>query len=178
MSVRAGSFRGRRRGITLVEMLVSLGLLLALMLVCVSWLTRIAKRQKQDLDRANWETAAGMVVDQIEREVMQVELIEAASRQRDPRVRVETDVVAIRVLEMGSARTVEYRYDPGANDLRRMIGDSGAGGVPLLGAMRDFRAQVRMPDEDRIVPELHLELWSHDGGVLKRTIPLAIEDVQ
>src|SRR6056297_4114310 len=75
-----------RAGMTLVEMLVSLSLMAVLVTVSVSWMTNILERQGQDQEQSRWTRAAYSVLDQIGRDLNQIELIDDDLRRGEPRI--------------------------------------------------------------------------------------------
>ncbi|MAO24071.1 MAG: hypothetical protein CMJ35_11700 [Phycisphaerae bacterium] len=167
-----------RCGFTLVEMLVTLSLLVVLILVSMSWVTNISRRQDQDLHRSNWQRAAYMVLDQFERDLMQVDMLDEMRRLGNPRVKIEPDDITIRTIELGHLVSVKYRFDQARQQLMRQADSSHDTKTPLLGDVERFHVELLMPDEQHTLPELHLTIESLNGHRSSRVLTLTREAVQ
>ena len=170
-----------RRGLTLVEMLITLSLLSVLVLISVSWMTTVISRQNRDQHRARWDRSAVMVLDQVDRDLMQIELIDESRRRGDPRVWIGDGALHIRTTKDGRVTTVSYIYQQQSQLLERVV--TGApldesGSVPLIGEVHALRFELRLPDQQRIRPELHLAIDGLNDRSRSRIFVLHQEDVR
>ena len=168
-------------GMTLIEMLVSLSLLAVLVTVAVSWMTSTLSRQENDLEQSRWDRAAYMLLDQIGRDLSQVETIDEARRRGDPRVWIEDEVLSIRTTDRGEPITQQYAFDPAAGVVLRSILGQRTRPVEypaLLGQVDSLQLELVLPSNERVLPVLRVELRSDGGRILRRTYLLKPEDVQ
>lgn len=168
-------------GITLVELLVALSLLSLLVLVSVSWMTTMISRQNRDLQDARWEWAASMVIDQVGRDLMQVELIDDTRRRGEPRVWIEDDDLFIRTIEAGQLATIRYQYLLSGGEINRSVLGSQVDvdeGIPLIGLVASLRFELRLPDQHRARPELFMAIESIHSQTRMRSFTLDQEDVR
>ncbi len=176
------SYRKRsRRGVTLVELLVSLSLLAMLVSVAVSWMTTTVSRQGRDLEQSRWLRSANLVLDQVGRDLSQLEMVDDEWRRGDPRVWLEGETLFIRTTEVGVPSTLRYALDSQGGCLERtsvdaqIIGDQAA---PLLGEAESLNIEITMPSETQALPSLRVEIRSVGGQTLSRLYWLRTQDVQ
>ena len=170
-----------RTGFTLVEMLVTLGLLSVLVLISVSWMTTIVSAQARRQSDARWQRASLMLLEQIQRDLIQLDAIDESRRRDQPRVWVEREALLIRTPDAGRLSTLRYEFNPQMNTLSRsQLDDADDRGpmVPLIGDVRQFAIELRLPDEQRARPSLHLTIESKSGRSQAGVFVLELEDVR
>jgi len=161
-----------------MEMLVTLSLLVVLMVVSISWVTNISRRQDQDQRRSNWQRAAFMVLDQLERDLMQTDMLDESRRIATQRLMIEKDEITIRTIEHGHLVSMKYSFDQKRRQLMRQSDSSHDPQTPLLGDVERVHVELLMPDKQHTLPELHLTIESLSGQRLSRVLTLTREDVQ
>lgn len=170
-----------QRGMTLIEMLVSLSLLAVLVIVAVSWMTSTLSRQGKDLEQSRWDRAAYMVLDQIGRDLSQVEMIDEARRRGIPRVWIDDEVLSIRTTDRGEPVTQQYAFDPAEGVVLRSIMGQRVRPVDqpaMLGQVYGVQLELVLPSNERVLPVLRVELRSDGGRILRRAYVLRPEDVR
>ncbi len=170
-----------QRGMTLIEMLVSLSLLAVLVTVAVSWMTSTLSRQGKDLEQSRWDRAAYMVLDQIGRDLSQVEMIDESRRRGNPRVWIDDEVLSIRTTDRGEPVTQQYVFDPAEGVVLRSIMGQRLRPVDqpaMLGQVSGLQLELVLPSNERVLPVLSVELRSDEGQSHRRTYVLRPEDVQ
>jgi len=181
MITLSSSISTNRRGMTLIEMLVSLSLLAVLVTVAVSWMTSTLSRQGKDLEQSRWDRAAYMVLDQIGRDLSQVETIDETRRRGDPRVWIEDEMLSIRTTDRGEPITQQYGFDPIEGVVLRSVLGQRVRTVDqpaMLGQVYGVQLELVLPSNERVLPVLSVELRSEGGQTLRRTYVLSSEDVQ
>jgi prepilin-type N-terminal cleavage/methylation domain-containing protein len=171
----------KRRGMTLVETLVALSLMAALVTVAVSWMTTIVSKQGHVQDRVRWNRAADTVLDQIGRDITQIEMIDQARRGREPRVWIDEDALHIRTTESGRLETMRYAFNSSESTLQRSgVTDrlSTSGHPPLLGEVSEFQIELEFPSTGRSLPVLRVVIRSLADQSISRTYPIRPEDVE
>lgn len=172
-----------RRGMTIIETLASLGLLSALIVVCVGWMTTTLSRQDHAAEEARWHRSAQSVLDLIGHDLFNHDALDPAHRGRTPRVLVEADTLHIRTRDRGRLGTARFMLDTNG-DLVRLGPDHSSGAqygstrVPLLGGLAGWTASIDEPGEDRVLPVLHVALESDRGWAARRAYTLDPEDVR
>lgn len=166
-----------RRGMTLVELLASLGLLASLVVVCVSWTTAMVRQQEDAGSRARWMMSAQAVLDSVARDLMSVDGLDPAAGGRVPRVVAGEAMLDVRTREAGWLGVVRYEAADGV--LRRMRGGQRTNhGVPMLGEVQVFGVSIEPADEEQVLPVLSVELESAQGWRAGRVFALSVEDVR
>ncbi len=116
----------RRRGLTMIEVLVALGLLSAIMLTVISWIQTTA-RASTLAEPMRWRVAAQAVLQLIHDDLMtgNFEVEQRRRRSRQPRVMTEDDSLRIhtRAVQAGdeTGPTIHrYELDAFSDELGRM----------------------------------------------------------
>lgn len=170
-----------RAGMTLVEMLVSLSLMAVLVTVSVSWLTNILARQGHEQERSRWTRAAYAVLDQIGRDLNQIERIDEDLRRGEPRIWIDEGTLCIRTTSSGEPVTQRYEFDPENRAVIRsslLNREQSDDQPPLIGEVAELQFDLAMPTNERAVPALRVELRSVGGRSLTRFYPIRPEDVE
>ena len=170
-----------RHGMTLVELLVSLSLLAVLVSVAVSWMTTIVSRQGRDLEQSRWLRSANLVLDQVGRDLTQLDMIDDDWRRGDPRVWIEDGALFIRTTEAGVPSTQQYALDTHLGCVKRTSVDVRSGGeqaAPLLGNTESLKIELEMPSQAQVLPSLWVEIRSLAGETRSRSYRLRTQDVQ
>jgi len=148
-----------RRGLTLIELVLSLGILSLLASLCVSWMMASVDTSSARAGETRWLTAAGLTLDQIERDVQTGDWAPTRERRAVPKVGVEDGSLVIRTRSKGLRSTIRYRAEGGM--LAREVPE---GPARVLG------------DVTRFVPELNddatlfVEVSSNSGESVSRWI--------
>lgn len=170
-----------RRGLTLIELLASLGLLSVLVVVCVSWVASSLRKQGWLTERARWDRAAYAVLDMIERDLLAIDELDPDLRaRRVPRVSEEEVALRIRSRDRGWLGVIEYRWDERAQTLiRKHLGRQEPSSViPLLGQLADFEVEVVPTSDTQPYPRLQVTLADGQGWAIGRMFVLSEEDVR
>lgn len=154
----------RRRGLTMVELLLALALLAGLMVAVASW-TQIAGLSGSELARPmRWRVAAEAVLQLIHDDLVTGDFAdeEAAS---SPRVRVADDALSIDSREASIGPVVcQYVLDTYSGRLlRRLPGSGHRSDRVLIDEVTRFACEI---DEEQT--ELHIEIASRDGDAVSR----------
>ena len=166
---------------TLVELLVSLSLLAVLVSVAVSWMTTIVSRQGRDLEQSRWLRSANLVLDQVGRDLTQLDMIDDEWRRGDPRVWIEDGALFIRTTEAGVPSTHRYALDAHLGCVKRISVDaqsSGEQAAPLLGDTESLQIEIAMPSQTQALPSLRVDIRSVGGQTRSRSYRLRTQDVQ
>lgn len=166
---------------TLVELLVSLSLLAVLVSVAVSWMTTIVSRQGRDLELSRWLRSAQLVLDQVGRDLTQLDMIDDEWRRGDPRVWIEDGALFIRTTEAGVPSTQRYALDTHLGCVKRSSVDaqsSGEQAAPLLGDTESLQIEIATPSRAYALPSLRVEIRSVGGQTRSRSYRLRTQDVQ
>lgn len=177
----SSSMHGRvnlRPAFTLIEMLVTLSLLVLLMLVAISWVTHIMKRQQQGVQDQQWYQAANLVMAQFERDLLAINILDEARLSRNPRVEIEGDQLLIHTIDQGAAVAVRYVFDSEAGTLHRLRGESRTHQTPMLGSVELCSFEVQPHSATRTLPVLRITLISESNQQSKRSFSLKPQDVQ
>jgi len=169
-----------RRGITLVELLVTLSLLTIMSVVSVSWMTTVLGAQTRLTSQADWHRASIAVLDLIGQDMLTVDRLDAGSRSRTPRIVVEDNTLSIRTRNDNGVGTQRYIFDPNTHQIRRQRVGERAQSNPtaLLGDTQVFECVLAFPSDERAMPLLSVSLVANDGREVHRTYILDLEDVQ
>lgn len=163
---------------TLIEMLVTLSLLVVLMVVAISWVTSITKRQQRDVREQGWSSAAFLVLDQIDRDLAAIDMLHEAGQSRDPRVQIEDIQLLVRTIDQGSPSVVRYVFDSESGTLFRLLGASQTDQSTMLGSIERFEINIELPDASHRLPTLRVTLVSSSDQHIERFFLLMREDVQ
>lgn len=169
-----------RRGMTIVELLVSLSLLAVLVSVAVSWMTTIVSRHGRDLEQSRWIRSAHLMLDQVGRDLTQLDMMDNEWRRGDPRVWLEDGVLFIRTTEAGVPSTQRYALDSQIGCVKRTSVDarsSGEQAAPLLGDTESLQIEIAMPSRAQGLPSLRVEIRSVGGQTRTRSYRLRTQDV-
>jgi hypothetical protein len=169
-----------RRGVTLIEVLTVLSMLTLILIVSVSWMTSILKKQSTLSADANWRRASSRLLDIIEHDILTVDQLVAGSQRGVPRIEVIGDSIRIRSRDRFGIGTFVYAFYSQNGELIRHRANERADfdTAPLLGSVRSFNCSVEGPTADRVTPVLSVALISDTGLQVSRTITLRREDVQ
>lgn len=162
-----------RRGLTMVEMLVSLSILSALLLVVAAW-TRVATQAGGEAaGSARWALAAEAVMDLIQVDLASGD-VEPAGRRRgraDERVAVEDGALRIRTRSTvtGDAEgSAVYSYALRSGTLRRARrADGAARERPLIDEVGDWTCEIDV--QERL---LSVAITAREGAVVRRSFHL------
>ncbi len=163
-----------RRGLTMVETLVSLGILSALLLVVAAW-TRVATQAgAAAAAMGHWELAAEAVLDLIHVDLKSGDAVPARPRrgQPDERVAVEDGALRIRTRStgIGDARgSAIHSYILRSGTLRReqRADDVNHRERPLLDEVSAWTCEI---DEDQRL--LAITITTHEGTLVRRIFRL------
>jgi len=169
-----------RRGITLVELLATLGLLAILMVVSVSWMTTVLRTQTRSTDQAGWSRASLAVLDLIGQDVLTVDRLDVNARRNSPRITAKNNSLQIRTRDGRGVGVQRYVFDSSTTSIRRLRdGDrSRVGRIALLGETRALQCFIELPSQERAMPVLKVSIIADDGREVHRTYILYLEDVQ
>lgn len=167
-----------RRAFTLIEMLVTLSLLVVLMIVAISWVTSITKRQQRGVQEQGWYQAAYRVLDQIDRDLVAADMLHEARQAREPRVQIEDGQLLIRTVDHGAPSVVRYVLNPDTGTLHRLIESSQVDQFPILGSVGLSEFIIQLPDTAYTLPVLRITLHSATNEQVERSFLLMREDVQ
>lgn len=169
-----------RRGISLIEMLVTISILSLLMIVSVSWMTTMLRSQDVAGNNANWKRASSALLDRIAEDIHAVDRLEARSRQSGARIIVEGSVLRIETRDQQGLSVNRYIFNQELGAVHRI--DQSASEalypIPLLGDVGSFECMMNLPSESRLVPTMIVSLQSMNGISARRTFVLDLEDVQ
>ena len=173
-AARAGGRRLMRRGLTMVETLVSLGILSALLLVVAAW-TRVATQASAAAAATgHWELAAEAVLDLIHVDLESGDAVPArpGRGQPDQRVAVEDGALRIRTRSTGTgdARgSAIHSYILRSGTLRReqRADDGNHRERPLLDDVSAWTCEI--DKEERL---LSIAITTHAGTLVRRIFRL------
>lgn len=166
---------------SLVELLVSLSLLAVLVSVAVSWMTTIVSRQGRDLEQSRWIRSAHLVLDQLGRDLTQLDMIDDEWHRGDPRVWLEDGALFIRTTEAGVPSTQRYALDTQLGCVKRTSVDAQSNAeqaAPLLGETESLQIELMMPSQTQALPSLRVVIRSLGGQTRSRSYRLRTQDVQ
>jgi prepilin-type N-terminal cleavage/methylation domain-containing protein len=169
-----------RRGVTLIEVLVALSMLTLILIVSVSWMTSILKKQSTMSSDANWRRASSRLLETIEHDILTVDQLVIGSQRGVPRIEVLEGSIRIRSRDDSGIGTFVYALNSQSGELIRHRANERAGfdTVPVLGSVQTFNCSIEGPTADRVTPVLSVALISDTGLQVSRTITLRREDVQ
>ena len=170
-----------RHGLTLVELLVSLSLLAVLVSVAVSWMTNIVSRQEHELEHSRWILSANLVLDQVGRDLTQLEMVDSEWRRGNPRVWFQEESLYIRTTDAGVPSTLRYAFDTQSGYVHRVtvnVQSQSQQSPPLIGETEALKIELEMPGQAQTLPSLWVEIRSLRGKVLSRSYQLRTQDVQ
>jgi len=159
-----------RRGLTMVETLVSLGILSALLLVVAAW-TRVASQAGgAAAATGHWEFAATAVLDLIHLDLASGDTVPARTRRRDAEelVTVEDDALRIRTRSTGTGDARgpaihSYVLRSGLLQREQRAFDGSHQQRPLLEKVSAWICEI--DEEQRL---LSIAITTHDGTLVRR----------
>ncbi|MFG0312686.1 MAG: type II secretion system protein J [Phycisphaerales bacterium] len=166
---------GRRHGFSLLEVLVALSMLSVLTTLSVAWMHAAVSKQREALAISRWDRGANAVLDQIARDLMQIDVLSDGRSSGEPRVWVEDEHLCIRSPVQGSSRTIRYMH---AVEQQSIVRQSPADRAlahpqpPMLGSVVGAEFALIVDEESRNVPELRVALRSADGRLVERSFLL------
>ena len=169
-----------RHGMSLLEVLVALSLLAVLASVSITWMNAVTSKQREAMTIARWDRAAHAVLDQIARDLIQIDVMNDGRSDGEPRVWVEGECLCIRSPGHDSETTIRYMHEMGRQRfVRRSSTDQALSRnePPMLGSVSDVQFTLTVPDEGHAMPELRVALRSAGGRLMERTFLLEQGDV-
>ncbi len=136
--------RRPQRGLTMVELLVSLALLSIVTAAGVGWLQTTAARGMVEADDVRWRAAAEKAIQRIAESIA---ISDFDPNERQPQVVVDDGVLRIRGREAGVGRvTFAFAMDASTNRLERSSDQTNA--RPLLGDVDRWDVELTIDEAD------------------------------
>ncbi|MCC6910309.1 MAG: prepilin-type N-terminal cleavage/methylation domain-containing protein [Phycisphaerales bacterium] len=166
----------KRRGMTILELLLALALLGVLCSLLTSWLVTVARLSAERGPRLEWRSAAMRVLDGIgddlacgdfEATARNAKLRPRVEAQEPARLRIRTRSTSTQSPDNAGPGIHEYRFDRTAQSLAVAITSTARSTSPvnrqLLSGVADW--QVQLDEEDRV---LSVTIVSRHGDTLSR----------
>lgn len=163
-----------RRGLTLLEVLVAVSVLAVLTALSLTWMNVAITKQHEALGAARWDRAASAVLDQIARDVLQIDVLNDRGTG-EPRVWIADNSLCIRSSNQEAVKVIRYKHEADQHRLVRHSSESHAPpdrDPPMLGSVSEAQFTLTVLGVHLKIPELRVSLRSAGGRLMERTFLL------
>ena len=158
-----------------MEVLVAFSVLAVLTALSLTWMNVAISKQREAIGVARWDRAASAVLDQIARDLLQIDVLNGDRGTGEPRVWIEDNCLCIRSSSQRAERVIRYWHEADQHRLVRRSPEAHAlqdRDPPMLGSVSDAQFTLTVLGEHLNLPELRVSLQSAGGRLMERTFLL------